>query len=86
MIEQFYLTHRWDSNRYCSIRQHQCKWVIPTPNECPGYNTKQSDGEIVECRVPFIAIAPRSTLAWSDRTCQVLSMAQIELNCELTTD
>ena len=44
----------------------------PSPNECPEYDTKQSDDEapvILEIRenaeYPFIAIAPRSTLAWS---------------------
>ena len=38
---------------YCPIgwacRIHQmllCKGVIPTPNNCPGYDTKQSDGEV----------------------------------------
>ena len=34
-----------------------------TPNESPGYDTKQSD-----CEVPVIAIAPRSTLAQSGST------------------
>ena len=40
------------------------------PNECPGYDTKQSDGEVPAVlelwgmrSTPFIAIAPRSTLA-----------------------
>ena len=37
-------------------------------NECPEYDTKQSDSEALEnIEYPFIAIAPRSTLAWSDR-------------------
>ena len=38
-------------------------------NECPGYDTKQSDGEVPvmlglwgNAEHPFIAIAPRSTL------------------------
>ena len=48
---------------------------LDSPNECPGYDIQQSDGEAsvmlellgnVEC--PFIAIAPRSTLAWSSST------------------
>ena len=40
-----------------------------SPNECPGYNTKQSDGEVlVMLEHPLIAIAPRSTMAWSNST------------------
>ena len=45
----------------------------PTPtNECPGCDTKEYDGEapvilklLGNAEYPFIAIAPRSTLAWS---------------------
>ena len=50
---------------------HLCRGVRP-PNECPGYDTKQSDGEVPamlgpwNTEYPFIAIAPRSTL-WSGR-------------------
>ena len=30
----------------CRIhRLHLCRGVRPSPNECPGYGTKQSDGE-----------------------------------------
>ena len=25
---------------------HLCRGVRPPPNECPGYDTKQSDGEV----------------------------------------
>ena len=25
---------------------HLCRWVRPPANECPGYDTKQSDGEV----------------------------------------
>ena len=35
-------------------------------NECPGYDTKQSDGEVPEYL--FISIAPMSTLARSGST------------------
>ena len=42
----------------------------PTPphSECPRYDTKQSDGEVLmvnfgNAEYPFIAVAPRSTLA-----------------------
>ena len=42
---------------------------LDSPNECPGYDTKQSDGEVpVNAEHPFIAIVPRSTLAWNDST------------------
>ena len=31
----------------CRIKQlHLCKGVRPTPNECPGYDIKQSDAEV----------------------------------------
>ena len=46
-----------------------------TTNECPGYDTKQSDSEVPAVlelwgmrSTPFIAIAPRSTLAPSGST------------------
>ena len=55
----------------------------PPPNECPGYDTKQSDGEasspsdylvsypnhsLGNAECPFIVIVPRSTLARSGST------------------
>ena len=46
-----------------------------SPNECPKYDTKQSDGEVSEmlellgyAEYPFIAITRRSTLARSSST------------------
>ena len=52
---------------------------LDSPNKCPGYDTKQSDGEAPVMqelwemrRFPFIAIAPRSTMI------NVLSMGQIQ--------
>ena len=55
----------------------------PTPNEFPGYDTKQLNGEALVIwklweiqSTLFIAIAPRSTPIAPDR---VLSMGQIEL-------
>ena len=46
-----------------------------SPNECPGYVTKQSDGvasvmlELWRLQsTPFLAIASRSTLTWSGST------------------
>ena len=56
----------------CRIHQlHFCRGVKKKPpNECPGYNTKQSNGEVSvmpgalgNAEHLFIAIAPRSTLA-----------------------
>ena len=32
----------WDCRRH---RLHLCRGVRPPPNECPGYDTKQSDDE-----------------------------------------
>ena len=49
--------------------------ILNPPNDCPGYDTKQSDGEVPamlelmgNMEYPFIAIAPRSTLARSGST------------------
>ena len=42
---------------------------VRPPHECPGHDTKQSDSEVPgalgNVEYPFIAIAPRSTLARS---------------------
>ena len=51
-----------------------CIVVRPPPtNECPRYDTKQSDGEsdagaLGKAEYPFIVIAPRSTLVRSGNT------------------
>ena len=53
-----------------------CRGVRPPPNECPRYDTKQPDGDdtkqpagaLGNAEYPFIAIAPRSTLARSGST------------------
>ena len=66
---------------------HLCRGVIPPPNECPRYNTKQSDGE-VPVMLELWRMQSTSSLSslsgplWlgvvvPDR---VLSMGQIELN------
>ena len=39
-----------------------------SPNECLGYDTKQSNGALENAEYPFIPIATRSTLARSGRT------------------
>ena len=51
---------------------HLCREVIPH-NACPGYDTKQSDGSSNSgasgnAEHPFIAIPPRSSLAWNGNT------------------
>ena len=81
-------------HHYCPVgwgcRIHRlllCRGIslLHPTNECPRYDTKQSDGEVPVMLVlwgmqstPFIVIAPKSTLAWSSNT---WSMGQIELNC-----
>ena len=56
-------------------------------NECPGYDTKQSDGEspiiLENAEDPFIAIPPRCTLAGVVASDRVLSIDQIEPNSVL---
>ena len=48
------------------------KGKTPSPNESPGYDTKHSDGDVPgvlgNAEHPFIAFAPRSTLAWNGST------------------
>ena len=63
----------------------------PPPNKCPGYDTKQSDGEasvILELwrmrSTPSLPLLPGSLLPWLVATNRVLSMGQIELNNVLT--
>ena len=42
---------------------------LNSSNECPGYDTKKSDGEALgNAEYPFIAIIPRSNLARSGIT------------------
>ena len=81
----------WPVGWGCRIYQlHLCRGVRPPPNECPRYDTEQSDGEVPEmlelCGVlstpsfPSLPgpLWPRMvTLDW------VLFMGQIELNCVL---
>ena len=56
-----------------AVEYTDCRGVNPPPcNKCPGYDTKQPDGEIPallgNAEYPFIAITPRSTLARSGST------------------
>ena len=55
------------------------------PNECPGYDTKQSDGEVPVMlefwSTPSLPSLPGSLWPRVVASERVLSMAQIELNC-----
>ena len=71
-------------------RLHLCRGIRPPTKECPGYDTKQSDGEDVVmlelCGMQSTRLFPSLQgplwfgVVASDR---VLSMSQIELNCVL---
>ena len=55
---------------------HPCRQERPTPNKCPAYDPKQSDGEVpvmpehwgMRRENPFITIAPTSNLTRMDTT------------------
>ena len=69
-------------------RLHLCRWVRPLTNKCPGYITKQSDGEVTEMlelqgmqSTPSLPSLPGQLgVVAIDR---VLYMCQMELNCVL---
>ena len=67
-------------------RLHLCRGVRPHPtNECPRYETKQSDNETpVVMELYRIAITPKPTLARVVASDRILSMGQIELNFVIT--
>ena len=59
----------------CRIHRLHLYKGYDSPNECPGYDSKQSDGEgsnnagaLGNAKYPFIAITPKSTLAESGKT------------------
>ena len=61
-----------------------CRGVSPQPNECPGYDTKQSDGEVLEMQsTPSLPLLPGPLWPRVVAPYRVLSMGQIELNCVL---
>ena len=74
----------------CRIhRLHLCRGVW-LPNECPTYDTKQSDGEVhivLELgrmrSIPLLLSLPGPLWPWVVAPDRVQSMAQIELNCVL---
>ena len=75
----------------CTIYQlYLCRRVRPPPNECPGYDTKQSDGEVPVMleiwgmqSIPSLPSLPGSLWPGVVALDKVLSMGQIELNCVL---
>ena len=67
-----------------------CRGVRPTPNECSGYDTKQSDGEVPVMlklwgmwSIPSLPLLPGPQLPGVVGSDRVLSIDQIELNCIL---
>ena len=72
----------------CRIhRLHLCRRVRP-PNEWPGYDTKQSDGEapvmLGLCGIQStlsLQLLPALLLPWMVAPDKALSMGKIELNC-----
>ena len=63
-----------------------CRGVRPSPDECPVYDAKQSDGEVPLGKVGVSLHCHHSQvhcgLEW-EHLIRVLSMGQIELNCVL---
>ena len=64
--------------------------IIRPPNDCPGYDTKQSDGEIAEMLelrgkqgTPSLPLLPSPLWLGVVAPDGGLSMGQIELNCVL---
>ena len=62
----------------------------PFPNECPVYDTKQSDGEVPVMLELWEMWSTHSLPSFPDPVCpgvvvpdRILSMGQIELNCLL---
>ena len=63
--------HRFHAQSVGAIEYTDCMSAErqDTPKECPRYDIKQSDDELPgNEEYLFIAIAPRSTLAWSGST------------------
>ena len=75
------------SCRMCWL--HLCKGVRHLP-KCPGYDTKQSDGEVPVMlelwgmrSTPSLPLLPGPLWPWVVTPDRVLSIGQIELNCVL---
>ena len=61
-LVMWYLYHfnHWSSNVHCPVgwgcrihQLHLCRGVTPLPNDCPEYDTKQSDGEVLVMLEPW---------------------------------
>ena len=83
-VLNFYFPFDWG----CRIhRLHVCGGVRSPPNECPGYETKQSDGEVpVMLELWGMPSIPGSLWAGVVAPDRALSMGQIGLNCVLMLD
>ena len=76
----------------CRINQLHLSWGIrhPPTNECPGYDTKQSDGEVTVIlklwgmqTTPLLSSLPGPLWSGVVAPDRVLSIGQIEVNCVL---
>ena len=75
-------------NCYCPVGWWEGGCRIPPPNECPGYDTKHSDGEvpvILELwrmwSTPSLPLLPGPLWLRVVALDSILSMGQVELNC-----
>ena len=79
-----YIVNRWKYSPVgwgCRIhRLHFSKGVRPPTNKCPGYVTKQSDGEVPMISLPSL---PGPLMPGMEAPDRALSMGEIELNCIL---
>ena len=69
-------------------RLHFCRRVRLPANECPGYDTKQSDGKVPVMlklwgmwSIPLLPLLPGPLCSGSVASYRVLFIGQIELNC-----
>ena len=74
----------------CSVGWGCWQRVKTLPNECPGYDTKQSDGEVPviwkKQSTPSLPSLPGSLWPGVVVPDSILSMGQIGLNCVLMQD
>ena len=98
-LKKKYVLNRLFLQKYCNLKYsgpvslgcrihwlHLCRRVGPPPNRYPGYDTKQSDGEVpVLLELWGMWSTPSLVSLWPGVVAldRVLSMGQIELNCVL---
>ena len=92
MIKMHHIQYRLPSQLGLKniLTASQLRGKIPSPNECSGYDTKQSDGDILvmlelwgmwsTLSLPSLPGPLWPRVVAPDR---ILSMSQIELNCVL---